>query len=244
MKSIVFCGSKKVGLECLNWLIEKKYPVKYLIVGEEQYEKYFNSILKKFPKKKVNVISHHDLEQMIRDNLIDHHWIVLSINYRNIFSRDICGKTDIINLHLGLTQYYRGFHSPTHAIIDGRNITGCTLHKVIPKIDSGDIIFQEEIPIYKTDTGYDVYCRVLDVAISMFIKIFPEYYNKPFGCKPQRLGKYKKYKDILEKEITFKGKTGEEIYNFIRAHLFSGYSPPYLYIGDKKYILINENEKH
>ena len=243
-KNIVFCGSKKVGLECFNWLLGNNYPVKYFITGEEHYRKYFNSILSNYSKKKIKEIDHNELEKKIIDGEIDFDWIVLSINYRNLFSREVCSKTDIINLHLGLIQNFRGCHSPTHAIIEGKNITGCTLHRVVPKIDSGEIIAQKEIPIYKTDTGFDVFHRDIDAAIQLFMENFPKYYREELkGIKPSKLGKYKKYKEILNKEIKFETMDGKEIYDFIRAHIFPGFDYPYFYIGDKKFIIKEENEK-
>lgn len=242
-KNIVFCGSKKVGLECFNWLLQNKYPVKYLVIGENHYKDYFMSILKKYDKKNIIELNHKGLEKKILEKEIDKNWLVLSINYRNIFSKEVCSLTDIINLHLGLIQKYRGCHSTTHAIIDGQEKTGCTLHKVIPKIDSGNIINQKEIPIFFTDTGFDVYYRDIDAAIQLFIETFPRYYKKQFSKKSNELGIYKKYKKIFEKEIIFHGKTGEEIYNFIRAHIFPGFDYPYFYIGDRKFTIKEVEDK-
>jgi methionyl-tRNA formyltransferase len=236
-KRIVFCGSKRVGLESFDWLLSNKYIVEYLVVGEDHYKKYFDSIRKRHlaSNEIAQVITHQKLEKLVLDGVIDKKWLIVSVNYRFIFNKEVCANTNIINLHLGITQNFRGCHSPTHAIIAGKKYTGCTLHEVTSKIDAGNIIAQVRVPIYKTDTGEDVYFRDIDAGIDLFITHFASYFEEGKSYPLDKRGIYKKCSEIAEKEIVFSGRNGDQIFNFIRAHLFSGYSSPYFFVGDRKF---------
>jgi folate-dependent phosphoribosylglycinamide formyltransferase PurN len=57
-----------------------------------------------------------------------------------------------LNLHAGLSPYYRGTHCSEWALInwDSYNI-GSTLHKVAPEIDGGDILGQMRIDVEQHD---------------------------------------------------------------------------------------------
>lgn len=59
-------------------------------------------------------------------------------------------KTKVINAHPGLTPLVRGLDSLKWAIYDGEPV-GNTLHFVDAGVDSGDIIAQRALPVWKTD---------------------------------------------------------------------------------------------
>ena len=57
----------------------------------------------------------------------------------------------IINVHPSLLPKYKGLHAVEQAMESGDKETGCTVHYVIPEIDSGDIIIQKSTSIDKND---------------------------------------------------------------------------------------------
>ena len=58
----------------------------------------------------------------------------------------------IINIHPSLLPKYKGLNVIERAMEAGETVTGCTVHYVTEELDSGDIIKQEEVPIFKDDT--------------------------------------------------------------------------------------------
>ena len=55
---------------------------------------------------------------------------------------------------------YRGRCPVNWAILNGETITGITLHRIVQKIDAGDIIYQKEVTITDQDTAGDVQDRL------------------------------------------------------------------------------------
>ena len=67
-------------------------------------------------------------------------------------------KLGSINLHQGLAPYYRGGPPIFWELFNGEAELGLTVHYVAAKVDSGDIILQETIPLeysYEYDLDYE-----------------------------------------------------------------------------------------
>lgn len=67
----------------------------------------------------------------------------------------------IINIHPSLLPDYKGLNTHERAIADGKSEGGCTVHYVVPEIDSGEIIVQKRVPILANDTPDTLSARVL-----------------------------------------------------------------------------------
>ncbi|EPE37496.1 phosphoribosylglycinamide formyltransferase [Candidatus Photodesmus katoptron] len=66
------------------------------------------------------------------------------------FVRHYFGR--IINIHPSLLPKYPGLNTFQRVINSGEKEHGTTIHFVTEKIDSGPIIFQEKVPVFKDDT--------------------------------------------------------------------------------------------
>lgn len=60
-------------------------------------------------------------------------------------------KQDIINIHPSLLPKYKGVDAIGQALRDGAEETGCTIHYVVPEVDSGEIILKRRVTIEKDD---------------------------------------------------------------------------------------------
>ncbi|MDA8564733.1 formyltransferase family protein [Schleiferiaceae bacterium] len=79
---------------------------------------------------------------------------------------------NIIGAHPGITEYYRGVHSPFWAIInnDLENV-GFTIFWVDKGVDSGDIIFQGKIPFTQDDTYMTISWRGMFLIAKSMVDI-------------------------------------------------------------------------
>lgn len=68
----------------------------------------------------------------------------------------------IINIHPSLLPDYKGTNTHARALADGKAESGCTVHYVIPELDSGEIIAQARVPILSGDTAETLADRVLE----------------------------------------------------------------------------------
>jgi phosphoribosylglycinamide formyltransferase 1 len=66
----------------------------------------------------------------------------------------------ILNIHPSLLPSFKGGRAIEQAFESGVKITGCTVHYVVPEVDSGAIIMQAAVPILATDTLKDLQQRL------------------------------------------------------------------------------------
>ena len=93
----------------------------------------------------------------------------------NSFIKKFNGK--IINIHPSLLPKYKGLNTHRRVIENKEDYTGCTVHFVNSKLDSGKIILQKKIKIFKKDNEKTLAQRVLTEEH----KIYPKAIMKLFS---------------------------------------------------------------
>ncbi|MBK9584561.1 MAG: phosphoribosylglycinamide formyltransferase [Alphaproteobacteria bacterium] len=68
----------------------------------------------------------------------------------------------MINIHPSLLPDYKGLNTHARALADGKKEAGCTVHYVVPEMDSGPIIVQKRVPLLSGDTPETLAARVLE----------------------------------------------------------------------------------
>lgn len=110
-------------------------------------------------------------EQAIDGELRAHHVeLVCLAGYMRILGRDfVTGwKNRMINIHPSLLPAFKGLHTHKRAIESGCRYTGCTIHYVVPDLDSGPIIMQAAIPIADHETHESLSKKVLPYEHQMY----------------------------------------------------------------------------
>jgi methionyl-tRNA formyltransferase len=74
------------------------------------------------------------------------------------------------NLHASLLPHYRGAAPINHAIINGETITGVTTFIIDKTIDTGKILFREEIPIFLFENAGDLHDKLMKLGARVVIK--------------------------------------------------------------------------
>jgi phosphoribosylglycinamide formyltransferase 1 len=67
----------------------------------------------------------------------------------------------MINIHPSLLPSFKGMNTHTAALAAGVRIHGCSVHHVVPEMDSGPIILQAAVPVLAGDTPDTLGARVL-----------------------------------------------------------------------------------
>ena len=80
---------------------------------------------------------------------------ILSPYFLNFF------KNKIINIHPSLLPKYKGLNTHHRALKAKEKFSGCTIHFVSKKLDSGKIIAKKKVKIFKKDTLQKLEKRVL-----------------------------------------------------------------------------------
>jgi phosphoribosylglycinamide formyltransferase-1 len=68
----------------------------------------------------------------------------------------------LINIHPSLLPAFKGTQVHERVLSAGAKVSGCSVHYVVPELDSGPIIAQAEVPVLPSDTPDTLAARVLE----------------------------------------------------------------------------------
>ena len=83
----------------------------------------------------------------------------------------------IINIHPSLLPKYKGLNTHKRALINKEKYSGCTVHFVSSKLDSGKIILQKRVKILKNDTDVSLAKRILIEEHKLYPKAILKIFN-------------------------------------------------------------------
>ena len=121
----------------------KKFKIEKKIINYSNIKNAEKKILLELKKNKVNLICLAGFMKILSKNFI----------------KNFKGK--IINIHPSLLPKYKGLNTHQRAMNNREKYSGCTVHYVNSKLDSGKIILQKKGKILKNDTFNSLNKRVL-----------------------------------------------------------------------------------
>ena len=86
-------------------------------------------------------------------------------------------KGKILNIHPSLLPKYKGLDTHKRVIENKEKYTGCTVHYVTSKLDSGKLIIQKKIKINKKDTQKKIAKKVLIEEHKLYPKAILKIFN-------------------------------------------------------------------
>ena len=86
-------------------------------------------------------------------------------------------KGKILNIHPSLLPKYKGLNTHHRAISNGEKYSGCTVHFVNSRLDSGKIILQKKVKIIKGETTKSLAKKILIQEH----KLYPKAIKKVFS---------------------------------------------------------------
>ena len=113
-------------------------------------------------------------------------------------------QNKIINLHLGLSPFYRGSATLFWPIYNNCiSCVGVTIHITSKKVDAGEIIARLKPYLEKGDNYYDINLKAIKAGIDSIVPVTKEYINGNRLPLKQDLSKSKLYKksDFSEKKL-------------------------------------------
>ena len=130
----------------------KKNNIKYIYINYKNTNVAENKIIINLKKNNINFIC---LAGFMK---------ILSKKFINIY------KNRILNIHPSLLPSYKGLNSHRRVIKNKEKFTGCTVHFVNTKLDSGKIILQKKVRILKKDSENSLSKRVLKIENLIYPK--------------------------------------------------------------------------
>ena len=143
------------------------------------------------------------------------------------------------NLHPGPLPRYAGLNSVSWAIYRGETRHGVTLHKLVPQIDAGPIVYQEAIDVDGEETGLTLTAKCVDVGTRLVLRLLAAAARGPTHIPsiPQDLTK----REYFGREVPANGHLSwncpaRQIDRFVRAADFlpfsSSWGAPRTRLGD------------
>jgi methionyl-tRNA formyltransferase len=127
-------------------------------------------------------------------------------------------KYGCINVHASLLPELRGGAPIHYAIMQGKQKTGVTIMYMVEKLDAGDILTRIEVPIAEEDNVGTLHIKLSTAGAKLLAETLPLLLEGRLTPKPQNNEEATFAANIKrEQEKINWTKTGEEIFNHIRA---------------------------
>tara|TARA_Y100001933_G_scaffold162000_1_gene160366 strand:- start:127 stop:780 length:654 start_codon:yes stop_codon:yes gene_type:complete len=108
----------------------------------------------------------YDFEEKIIETLIKNEIeLIVMAGWMTIISEKFVEsfKNRIINIHPSILPSFKGKNSVEDALNNGSLITGCSVHFVVPEVDSGSLIIQGAVPIEKGDNIFSLTKKIHEI---------------------------------------------------------------------------------
>ena len=153
LKSIVKFSKLKKSPISVNLIISDNTKSKGLEYGKvfKIKKKIFNFKKKFIEKKIINELKKNKINLICLAGFMK----ILS----NFFIKSFKGK--ILNIHPSLLPKFKGLNTHQRAIENNEKYSGCTVHFVSSKLDSGKIILQKKVKINKKDNAKTLAKKIL-----------------------------------------------------------------------------------
>jgi len=175
---IVFMGTPEFAVPSLDILVKNGFNVACVVTVPDKPQgrglKLSQSEVKKYALE-------HNLPILQPEKLKDEKFIkyleelspdiIVVVAFR-ILPREVysLAKLGAFNLHASLLPKYRGAAPINWAIINGETKTGVTTFFLDDKVDTGNIIFQEEVDINSDETAGDLHDKLMQIGANLVLK--------------------------------------------------------------------------
>jgi methionyl-tRNA formyltransferase len=169
LKRIAFMGGKKVGYECLKYLLENKTElgVQLSCVFENKSKLATSTSSVGELAKEYNIPLYNNQDELLQFDMLDY---IISVQYNQILKQHHINQAKelAINLHMAPVPEYRGCNQFSFAIIDQRTEFGTSLHRLEVSIDGGDLLAERRFNIPKDCFVQDLYKITVSESILLF----------------------------------------------------------------------------
>lgn len=183
MKDIIFMGTPEFAVPSLEKLILEGYNIKLVVTQPDRVQgrrrKIIYSPVKEFAlKHNLKLIQPHNIKDSLNELYEVNADLIITAAYGQILPKELLDNIKAINVHGSILPKYRGGAPIQYALFDGLKKTGVTIMDMAFKMDSGDIILQEEIDILKTDNYETLSERLSHLGARLLIDALKNDYER------------------------------------------------------------------
>ena len=170
LKSLIEFAEKKNSPISIELIISDNAKAKGLKFGK------IFKISNKVFNYKDKIISEKNIITEIKNKKIK---LICLAGFMKILSKDFIKsfKGKILNIHPSLLPKYKGLNTHQRALLNKEKYSGCTVHIVNSRLDSGKIILQKKVKISNSDTAKSLAKKIL----TQEHKLYPKAISKMFS---------------------------------------------------------------
>ena len=154
LKNLIKFSLKKISPIEINLIVSNNLKAKGLKFAKlyKIKKKVYNYDKKKVSEKKI-----------LKDLKSNDIKLICLAGFMKILSKDFIRnfKGKILNIHPSLLPKYKGLNTHHRAIQNKEKYSGCTVHLVNSKLDSGKIILQKKVKLSKEETPSSLQKKIL-----------------------------------------------------------------------------------
>ena len=183
VKTAVFISGTGSNLKSLiKFSKTKKSPISIslIISNNSKAEGLKFGKINKIKKRVFNFEKKHKIENQILPFLVKHKIKMICLaGFMKILSRNFITKFrgKILNIHPSLLPKYKGLNTHERVLNNNEKYSGCTVHFVNSKLDSGKIILQKKVKISKNETKETLNKKVLVQEHILYPKAILKVFN-------------------------------------------------------------------
>tara|TARA_B100000963_G_scaffold352560_1_gene365914 strand:- start:1910 stop:2494 length:585 start_codon:yes stop_codon:yes gene_type:complete len=183
IKTAIFISGKGTNLKSLHKLSTKKNsPIKIeIVISNNSLAKGLDYATKHKIKQKIFDFkdknkSEKEILKCLKKNQI---FLICLAGFMKILSKSFIKKFKgkILNIHPSLLPKYKGLNTHQRAIENKDKYSGCTVHFVNSKLDSGKIIIQKKVRIFKNDDYKTLKKRILKQEHILYSKAIKKIFS-------------------------------------------------------------------
>lgn len=190
---IVFMGTPDFAVCSLKKLVEEGYNIVGVITAPDKPagrgQKIHESAIKQYAKtQNLTILQPSNLksEEFLNELRILNANLQIVVAFR-MLPKAVWQMPEFgtFNLHASLLPDYRGAAPINWAIINGETKTGVSTFFIDEKIDTGEMILQEEVDILPTENAGDLHDKLMTVGSKLVIKTVKLIESDSVKTKPQ-----------------------------------------------------------
>ena len=154
LKSLIKFSKTNISPICIEFIVSNNPKAK----GLNFAKKY--KIKKRILNFKNKNLSENKLLSFLKNNNIE---MICLAGFMKILSKNFIKKFKgkILNIHPSLLPKYKGLNTHERALNNKEKYSGCTVHFVNSRLDSGRIILQKKVKISKNETETSLSKKIL-----------------------------------------------------------------------------------
>ncbi len=170
LKSLIKFSKTKKSPISIELIISNNSKAKGL-----DYAKKYNIKKKILNYKKKNLIEENLLDILKTKNIN----MICLAGFMKILSKNFIKnfKGKILNIHPSLLPKYKGLNAHKRVIANKEKYSGCTVHFVNARLDSGKIILQKKVKISKNETEASLAKKILVEEHKLYPKSIIKVFN-------------------------------------------------------------------